>query len=245
MFSSIRHSREDRNLQMIFPSTFEKWVFTVSSRIHWIQWTILVKCKNMGHMHHNFQENGDLVSPWHDIPLYNTEDRSNQTLNMVVEIPRFTQVRIMSSSLLSTLLYTIKHFWEKEFKRRSNGQAKFEINREEGLNPIKQDLESGKPRCYSENVKLQHIKAKWRFPQMTQPFFSLSTFWIFPSHLKFQDHCWKVPSKHFPNARAPLQLWSSATDLGESLPHRFLDWPAWRQGCYIAMWGFLEGSFAR
>ena len=118
----------------------------------------------MGHLHHNFQENGDLVSPWHDIPLYNTEDRSNQTLNMVVEIPRFTQVRIMSSSLLSTLLYTIKHFWEKEFKRRSNGQAKFEINREEGLNPIKQDLESGKPRCYSENVKLQHIKAKWRFP---------------------------------------------------------------------------------
>jgi len=61
------------------------------------------------------KENGDLVSPWHDIPLYNTEDRSNQTLNMVVEIPRFTQ-------------------------------AKFEINREEGLNPIKQDLESGKPR---------------------------------------------------------------------------------------------------
>ena len=52
----------------------------------------------MGHMHHNFQENGDLVSPWHDIPLYNTEDRSNQTLNMVVEIPRFTQVRIIYST---------------------------------------------------------------------------------------------------------------------------------------------------
>ena len=45
--------------------------------------------------HHNFQDNKDLVSPWHDIPLYNTEDRTNQTLNMVVEIPRFTQVPIM------------------------------------------------------------------------------------------------------------------------------------------------------
>jgi len=61
------------------------------------------------------KDSEDLVSPWHDIPLYNTEDRTNQTLNMVVEIPRFTQ-------------------------------AKFEINREEGLNPIKQDLENGKPR---------------------------------------------------------------------------------------------------
>ena len=48
-------------------------------------------------LHHNFQDNKDLVSPWHDIPLYNTEDRSNQTLNMVVEIPRFTQVPIMST----------------------------------------------------------------------------------------------------------------------------------------------------
>ena len=51
----------------------------------------------MGYLHHDFQENGDLVSPWHDIPLYNREDRTNQTLNMVVEIPRFSQVRIMSS----------------------------------------------------------------------------------------------------------------------------------------------------
>ena len=68
-------------------------------------------------------------------------------------------------------------------------------------------------------------------------FFSLSTFWMFPSHLKFQDRCWKVPSKHFPNARAPLQLWSSATDLGESLPHRHLDWPAWRQGRYMGIFG--------
>ena len=51
----------------------------------------------MGLQHHNFQDNKDLVSPWHDIPLYNAEDRTNQTLNMVVEIPRFTQVPKMST----------------------------------------------------------------------------------------------------------------------------------------------------
>ena len=56
-----------------------------------------VKWKKTCHLHNNFQDSEDLVSPWHDIPLYNTEDRTNQTLNMVVEIPRFTQVPIMST----------------------------------------------------------------------------------------------------------------------------------------------------
>lgn len=55
---------------------------------------------------------GDLVSPWHDIPLYYQGDPTNQTLNMIVEIPRFSQ-------------------------------AKFEIHREQGLNPIKQDVKAG------------------------------------------------------------------------------------------------------
>ena len=34
------------------------------------------------------EEGGGLVSPWHDIPLY--ADQTNLSLNMVVEIPRFS-----------------------------------------------------------------------------------------------------------------------------------------------------------
>ena len=34
------------------------------------------------------EEEGQLVSPWHDIPLY--ADQTNLSLNMVVEIPRFS-----------------------------------------------------------------------------------------------------------------------------------------------------------
>jgi len=60
------------------------------------------------------------VSPWHDIPLYSDEDSTNKTLNMIVEIPRFTQ-------------------------------AKFEIHREFGLNPIKQDVKDNKLR-YIYNI---------------------------------------------------------------------------------------------
>ena len=37
------------------------------------------------------EEDGRLVSPWHDIPLFS--DRTNLSLNMVVEIPRFSQAK--------------------------------------------------------------------------------------------------------------------------------------------------------
>ena len=37
------------------------------------------------------EEEGHLVSPWHDIPLY--ADQTNLSLNMVVEIPRFSQAK--------------------------------------------------------------------------------------------------------------------------------------------------------
>lgn len=35
--------------------------------------------------------NGDPISAWHDVPLYS--DRTNQTYNMIVEIPRFTHAK--------------------------------------------------------------------------------------------------------------------------------------------------------
>eukprot|EP00092_Neocalanus_flemingeri_P044439 GFUD01049285.1.p1 GENE.GFUD01049285.1~~GFUD01049285.1.p1 ORF type:complete len:348 (-),score=95.20 GFUD01049285.1:43-1086(-) len=41
-----------------------------------------------------FQDDqGNIVSPWHDVPLFTQTDRSNQTYNMIVEIPRFSQAK--------------------------------------------------------------------------------------------------------------------------------------------------------
>jgi len=36
---------------------------------------------------------GGIVSPWHDVPLYTQSDNTNQTYNMIVEIPRFSQAK--------------------------------------------------------------------------------------------------------------------------------------------------------
>jgi len=41
-----------------------------------------------------FQDDqGNFLSPWHDIPLFNIDDPSNTTYNMIVEIPRFSQAK--------------------------------------------------------------------------------------------------------------------------------------------------------
>ena len=37
------------------------------------------------------EEEGKIVSPWHDVPLY--KDNTSQTYNMIVEIPRFSQAK--------------------------------------------------------------------------------------------------------------------------------------------------------
>ena len=38
------------------------------------------------------EQNGTVVSPWHDIPLF--ADQNNGILNMVVEIPRWTNAKM-------------------------------------------------------------------------------------------------------------------------------------------------------
>lgn len=38
-----------------------------------------------------FEKDGELVSPWHDIPIWH--DQGQQILNMVVEIPRWTNAK--------------------------------------------------------------------------------------------------------------------------------------------------------
>ena len=40
-----------------------------------------------------FMDEDDIISSWHDIPLFDKDDLSNQTYNMVVEIPRFTHAK--------------------------------------------------------------------------------------------------------------------------------------------------------
>jgi len=40
-----------------------------------------------------FKQGGDILSPWHDIPLYSQDDPTNQTVNMIVEIPRFSRAK--------------------------------------------------------------------------------------------------------------------------------------------------------
>lgn len=66
--------------------------------------------------------NGNIISPFHDIPLY--ADADKKILNMVVEIPRWSN-------------------------------AKMEINKEEKLNPIRQDVKKGALR-YVKNVFPHH-----------------------------------------------------------------------------------------
>ena len=38
-------------------------------------------------------EAGDIVSLWHDVPLFVSQDTTNNTYNMIVEIPRFSQAK--------------------------------------------------------------------------------------------------------------------------------------------------------
>lgn len=89
------------------------------------------------------EKNGKPVSAFHDIPLY--ADDSHKVLNMVVEIPRWTN-------------------------------AKMEINKEDTLNPIKQDVKKGKVRfvrnCFPHHGYIHNYGAfpqTWEDPNVINP----------------------------------------------------------------------------
>mgnify|MGYP003365575310 FL=1 len=89
------------------------------------------------------EKNGKPVSPFHDIPLY--ADESKKILNMIVEIPRWTN-------------------------------AKMEINKDEKLNPIKQDIKKGKVRfvrnCFPHHGYIHNYGAfpqTWEDPNVVNP----------------------------------------------------------------------------
>ncbi|KAJ7040463.1 inorganic pyrophosphatase [Mycena alexandri] len=79
------------------------------------------------------EQNGSVVSPFHDIPLF--ADQNNGIFNMIVEVPRWTN-------------------------------AKMEISKEEGFNPIKQDIKKGRLRfvrnCFPHHGYIWNYGA---FPQ--------------------------------------------------------------------------------
>lgn len=76
---------------------------------------------------------GTFISPFHDIPLFS--GGTGQTLNMVVEIPRWSN-------------------------------AKMEINKEEKLNPLKQDVKKGALR-YVKNI-FPHHGYIWNYGALPQ-----------------------------------------------------------------------------
>uniref|UniRef100_A0A0B6ZQF6 Inorganic pyrophosphatase n=1 Tax=Arion vulgaris TaxID=1028688 RepID=A0A0B6ZQF6_9EUPU len=80
-------------------------------------------------------QNGLLISPFHDIPLLANADK--KYFNMVVEIPRWTN-------------------------------AKMEINKEEKLNPLKQDVKKGKLR-YVKNI-FPHHGYIWNYGALPQTY---------------------------------------------------------------------------
>ena len=104
--------------------------------------------------------------------------------NFIVNDGKIADPPVLSKTyFIFALLLFCKDTFRKYFKIRYNTQAKFEINREEGLNPIKQDLENGEPRCHPEIVKLQciiHVKA---------------IFFVCQSHIFLQS--WSVQLQHF------------------------------------------------
>ncbi|MFH4974722.1 hypothetical protein AB6A40_001431 [Gnathostoma spinigerum] len=56
-----------------------------------------------------FKENGRLISPWHDVPLFT--DKNKETYNMIVEIPRWTNAKmeIATKEPLSPIRQDVKH----------------------------------------------------------------------------------------------------------------------------------------
>ena len=129
--------------------------------------------------------------------------------NFIVNDGKIADPPVLSKTyFIFALLLFCKDTFRKYFKIRYNTQAKFEINREEGLNPIKQDLENGEPRCHPEIVKLQciiHVKA---------------IFFVCQSHIFLQS--WSIQLQHFTFSTFEIfPMWNSNINLGRFLPNIF------------------------
>ncbi|KAL2000297.1 hypothetical protein VTN02DRAFT_3303 [Thermoascus thermophilus] len=79
------------------------------------------------------QDSKKVVSAWHDVPLY--QDAEKQVLNMVVEIPRWSNAKMEASP--HPLPLPLRNGIWRMVKQ---------IAKDEFLNPIKQDMKKGQPR---------------------------------------------------------------------------------------------------
>jgi len=89
----IHFYKRDCKMKLIFSCVSLFLCISVSSS----QYNVVQRgSKYSTNMRLYFQEKsnpGNYISAWHDISLYTKSDPTNQTLNMVVEIPRFTQAK--------------------------------------------------------------------------------------------------------------------------------------------------------
>lgn len=104
------------------------------------------------------EKDGVPVSPFHDIPLYANEQQT--ILNMVVEVPRWTNAKMeVCSGKLNGL--------------SSRLTSRLQISKEDYLNPIKQDTKKGKLR-FVRNC-FPHKGYLWNYGAFPQVCFLLST----------------------------------------------------------------------
>lgn len=101
---------------------------------------------------------GNVVSPFHDIPLYANEQQT--VLNMIVEIPRWTNAKMEVSYVHWPIPMASSAIARPDYSAS-------QISKEEPLNPIKQDIKKGKLRyvrnCFPHHGYLWNYGA---FPQV-------------------------------------------------------------------------------
>ncbi|KAI9894625.1 MAG: Inorganic pyrophosphatase [Vezdaea aestivalis] len=113
------------------------------------------------------EKDGVPVSSFHDIPLFANEQKT--ILNMIVEIPRWSNGKLEVSYPVFPAAYQILLSWMGELIDQK-------ISKEEKLNPIKQDIKKGKLRfvrnCFPHHGYLWNYGAfpqTWEDPNVIHP----------------------------------------------------------------------------
>jgi inorganic pyrophosphatase len=127
------------------------------------------------------------VSPFHDIPLYH--DKHKGILNMVVEIPRWTNAKFEVSSLSLYVLTCNLPQHHRDNPLTQTQKQTNQITRDESLNPNHQHTQHTQPR-YTKNCfpYKGYIWNYGAFPQVSchslhPPYFTRGTDLFNPGHL--------------------------------------------------------------
>ena len=135
-----------------------------------------------------YEKEGTPISSWHDIPLFANEEKT--VLNMVVEIPRWTNAKfeVLTSNSPCYIWLMECHVWQ--------------ISRDEFLNPIKQDTKKGKLRFVRNRFPYKgYIWNYGALPRVRSPFSKPSFEFIF---LFIKNRPGKIPATPFPR-RTPME----------------------------------------